>query len=308
MGLILEVVYASPAGLRHDYETQLKVGGLYARLPVPPGLPPLAPLEVLLRVADQGELRLPARLTVASGETLCVELDADARGDVGLWVEQVCGDHPPAPDPARAVRLLTETPEDADAGAPRDVDWAALDGAALDRPTAERVDLAGAEPAVEVEAAGAAPGPAGAAGRAAGRAAVDPKLPIARRIDLMSVAEKMHLAQHGERDARGLLARDRAGSVQVALLRNPRIGSDEVVTLARNTQLAVECAEALAQHPTHGRSPEVALALCRNPRTPLPLVYQLIPRLNQADLRMIAKGLGVRTQVAQAARKKLFST
>jgi len=303
VGLILEVVYASPAGLRHDYDTQIKIGGLYAQLPIPPGLPLLAPVEVLLRVGDEGELRLPARLTVASGETLCVELDADARGDAGLWVEQVCGDHPPVPDPARVVRLLTGEQE-----APADAPEIPA-GAEPEVPAGAEPEVpAGAEPEVEVEAAAAARGPSGAAGRTAGRAAIDPKLPIARRIDLMSVAEKMHLAQHGERDARGILARDRAGSVQVALLRNPRIGSDEVVTLARNTQLAVECAEALAQHPTHGRSPEVALALCRNPRTPLPLVYQLIPRLSQADLRMIAKGLGVRTQVAQAARKRLFST
>jgi hypothetical protein len=283
VGLILEVVYASPAGLRHDYDTQLKVGGLYARLPVPPGLPPLASLEVLLRVAGEGEMRLPARLTVATGETLCVELDADTRGDVALWVEQVCGDQPADPGAAREVRLLDEA---ADAASP-----------AREPPT-------DAAPSAE---AGSTPEETTAAARARA-AAASAALPIARRIDLMSVAEKVHLAQHGERDARGILSRDRAGIVQCALVRNPRMGADEIVTLARNPQLAADCAEALVQHPTHGRSPEVAFALCRNPRTPLPLVNQLLPRLSQNDLRALAKGLGVRTQVAMAARKRLFNT
>ncbi|MBI5480534.1 MAG: hypothetical protein HY906_16875 [Deltaproteobacteria bacterium] len=286
MGLILEVVYASPAGLRHDYDTQLRVGGLYARLRVPPGLPPLAALEVLLRVGDAGEMRLPARLTVATGETLCVELAPDARGDVALWVEQLCGDLPADPDADRAVRLLDEATD------------AVPDGAVVEVAAAAPA----AAPALEPEE------PDGAATRAARAAAASAALPIARRIDLMSVAERIHLAQHGERDARGILSRDRAGSVQCALVRNPRMGADEIITLARNPQLAVDCAEALVQHPTHGRSPEVAFALCRNPRTPLPLVNQLIPRLSQNDLRALAKGLGVRTQVAMAARKRLFNT
>lgn len=289
MGLILEVVYASPAGLRHDYDTQLQVGGLYARLPVPGGLQPLMALEVLLRVGDEGEMRLPARLTVAAGDTLCVELAPDARGDVGLWVEQLCGDRPADPGAARAVRLIEEAP----AGSAEAPAAPAPAGAAI----------AAAAPPAEPEATVETAGRAGGRGPAASAA-----LPIARRIDLMSVAEKVHLAQHGERDARGILSRDRAGTVQCALVRNPRVGADEIVSLARNPQLAADCAEALAQHPTHGRSPEVAMALCRNPRTPLPLVNQLIPRLSQADLRLLAKGLGVRTQVAMAARKKLFNT
>jgi hypothetical protein len=284
--LILEVVYPSPAGLRHDYDTQLKVGGIYARVPVPPGLPPLAPLEVLFRVADEGEMRLPGRVTVASGETLCVELDADARGDVALWVEQVCGDVAADPGAGRAVRLYD-------------------DAAAV---AAERAAATAADAAADAGFAAAAAADTATAPRPGRGPAASAAIPIARRIDLMSVAEKVHLAQHGERDARGILARDRAGVVQCALVRNPRMGADEIVSLARNPQLAADCAEALAQHPTHGRSPEVAFALCRNPRTPLPLVNQLLPRLSQNDLRALAKGLGVRTQVAMAARKRLFNT
>ena len=132
--------------------------------------------------------------------------------------------------------------------------------------------------------------------------------PLARRVEQMSLSEKMHLAMHGERDARTLLARDRAGPVQAALVRNPRVSLDEIQALARNPQLSPDCAESLAQHPTWGSSPVIAGALVRNPRTPLPLAYSLVDRLSQADLRTIAKGLGVRAQVAQAARKRLFGT
>jgi hypothetical protein len=122
----------------------------------------------------------------------------------------------------------------------------------------------------------------------------------------MSVNEKVQLALHGERDARALLIRDRAGVVQSSLARNPKITLDEVQALARAPQLSPETAETLSQHPTWGGSSGVVLALVRNPRTPLPTATALVARLLPSDLRVVAKGLGVRMQVAAAARKRLF--
>jgi hypothetical protein len=158
--------------------------------------------------------------------------------------------------------------------------------------------------------AGDAPAQAGALtarivdppGRAAGESA---PMPLERKLTMMSVGEKIQLALHGNRDARQLLMRDRAGPVQSSLVRNPKITLDEIQALARAPQLAPETAETLAQHPTYGLSPSIALLLVRNPRTPLPTATQLISRLQPADLRVVAKGIGVRSQVAAVARKRL---
>ncbi|HEX6838371.1 MAG TPA: hypothetical protein VF334_17465 [Polyangia bacterium] len=130
-------------------------------------------------------------------------------------------------------------------------------------------------------------------------------MPLERKLAMMSVGEKVQQALHGNRDVRQLLMRDRAGPVQSSLVRNPKVTLDEIQALARAPQLAPETAETLAQHPTYGLSPQIALALVRNPRTPLPVAQQLIARLNPADLRAVAKGHGVRTQVAAAARNRL---
>ena len=61
---------------------------------------------------------------------------------------------------------------------------------------------------------------------------------LERKIATMSVSEKVQLALHGNRDARQLLMRDRAGVVQSSLVRNPKITLDEVQALARAPQLA----------------------------------------------------------------------
>ena len=132
------------------------------------------------------------------------------------------------------------------------------------------------------------------------------QIPIERRLAVMSVGEKIQLALHGNREMRTLLMRDRAGVVQSSLVRNPKITLDEIQALARAPQLSPETAETLAQHPTYGASASIALALVRNPRTSLPTAIALVNKLNPTDLRAVAKGVGVRMQVAAAARKRLI--
>jgi hypothetical protein len=131
--------------------------------------------------------------------------------------------------------------------------------------------------------------------------------PIERRLAGMSVGEKVKMALHGTREWRTFLARDRAGVIQAALVRNPRVTLDEMTALARAPALAPDAAEALAQHAGFGSSPMIALALVRNPRTPLPTAINMVARLTPTDLRTVAKGVGVRAQVASAARKKLIN-
>jgi hypothetical protein len=144
-----------------------------------------------------------------------------------------------------------------------------------------------------------------AAARADGDADTRGQMSLDRKVMAMSVSEKVQLALHGDRPTRQLLMRDRAGVVQSSLVRNSRITLDEVAALARAPHLAPDTAETLASHATLGASAQIAMALVRNPRTPLPTAIQLVAKLQPNDLRQIAKGLGVRTQVAMAARKRL---
>jgi hypothetical protein len=128
-----------------------------------------------------------------------------------------------------------------------------------------------------------------------------------RKIAAMSIHEKVQLALHGNRDERILLMRDRAGLVQSSLVRNSKTSLDEITAIARAPHLSPDTAEVLANHPTHGESAQVAAALVRNPRTPIPTAIGLIAKLSPADLRAIAKGLNVRMQISGAARKRLLN-
>jgi len=154
---------------------------------------------------------------------------------------------------------------------------------------------------------GTAPPPAGQAPAGAAAPRGSDRQTLAQRLAQLSVTEKLRLATHGERDARVLLARDRAAPVQCGLVRNPKLTLDEAQALAQNPQLAGEAADALANHPTWGMSSPIVFALVRNPRTPVSVAIALVGRLAPADLRVVAKGLHVRTAIAHAARKRLFA-
>ena len=268
MALTLEVTFAGAGALKHAAETQLARGGLFVAVDAS-ALPPLA--ELTLRVcADGAALEVPARLTVATAQAACVEIAAAA-----------------LPELLAAIAAYTaEATAEAGAATARVIDAAALEPEAA---------------APEPEAA--APEPEA---RPPGSRAIDSApMSLDRKVATMSVGEKIQLALHGNRDARQLLMRDRAGVVQASLVRNPKVTLDEIQALARAPHLAPETAETLAQHPTYGLAPSIALALVRNPRTPLPTATLLIAKLSPADLRMVAKGLGVRSQVAAVARKRL---
>src|SRR3954447_21047501 len=84
---------------------------------------------------------------------------------------------------------------------------------------------------------------------------------LERKLATMAVGEKVQLALHGNRDARMLLLRDRAGVVEASLVRNPKITLDELLALARAPRLSPQTAETLAEHPSWGSSAQIAIAL-----------------------------------------------
>jgi hypothetical protein len=120
----------------------------------------------------------------------------------------------------------------------------------------------------------------------------------------MNVTQKMQLALSGSREERMALFRDINKTLHVYVLRNPRIGLDEVQHAAKQSTLGPDALKLISEHREWGGNPAVVVALVRNPKTPLAIALKLLDKVPVADLRAIAKG-GARDQLVQAARKKL---
>lgn len=160
--------------------------------------------------------------------------------------------------------------------------------------------------------AAAEPAPSEAEGEPeAGPDADEPPAPahnplMSARLAAMSVTEKMQLALSGDREARAYLLRDTNKVLHVYVLRNPRLGLDEVLYAAKLPSLSPEALKVIAEHREWGVNTTVCTALARNPRTPVPLVLKLLPRVPMQELRVIAKGQG-RAPIVQAARKLVLN-
>jgi len=127
---------------------------------------------------------------------------------------------------------------------------------------------------------------------------------LGARLHAMTVAEKMQLGLSGDRDTRAHLLRDTNKVLHIYVLRNPRIGLDEVQYAAKLSTLSPDALKFIAEHKEWGFNPTVCAALARNPRTPIPMVLRILPRVPAQELRALAKG-GGRMPIVQAARKLL---
>jgi hypothetical protein len=124
------------------------------------------------------------------------------------------------------------------------------------------------------------------------------------RLQVMTVAEKMQSGLSGDRDVRSHLLRDTNKALHLYVLRNPRIGLDEVQYAARLSTLSPDALKFIAEHREWSLNPAVCAALARNPKTPIPMVLRILSRVPVQDLRALAKG-GGRMPIVQAARKLL---
>ena len=123
-----------------------------------------------------------------------------------------------------------------------------------------------------------------------------------RARETMTIPEKMRLASSGDREVRFALLRDPNKQLHPMVLKNPRIGLDEVLWAAKLSSLSPDALKVIADHPEWGKAPAIAAALVRNPKTPVPVALKLLPRVALGEVRAIAKSQG-RPQIVQAARK-----
>ena len=126
-----------------------------------------------------------------------------------------------------------------------------------------------------------------------------------KKKDALTLQEKMALAMSCDRELRFQLLRDPNKALHPLVLKNPRIGLEEVVWAAKLATLNPEALKVIADHQEWGKNPNVAAALVRNPRTPVPVALKLMPRLAISELRALARSQG-RPQIVQAAKKQLL--
>jgi len=93
--------------------------------------------------------------------------------------------------------------------------------------------------------------------------------------------------------------------VAMSVLSSPRITEIEIESIARMANVSDEILRVIASTRAWVKNYRVALALARNPKTPVALSMNLLPRLSERDLKLISTDRNVPDVIRLTARKKV---
>lgn len=124
-------------------------------------------------------------------------------------------------------------------------------------------------------------------------------------VQSLSVFHKVKLARNGNKEARGLLVRDRNKIVAAAVVRSPKITENEIEGLAKARNVSDEVLRIIAANREWTRNYTVKLNLALNPRCPQATAIKFLNYLQDRDLRSIMRSKEVPSVISTHARRLL---
>jgi hypothetical protein len=119
----------------------------------------------------------------------------------------------------------------------------------------------------------------------------------------LPIKKKIKLASKGTREQRAQLIRDPNKLVAAAVLSSPKLTDAEVESFAKMANVSEEVLRVIGMNRTWLKNYGVLLGLVKNPKTPPAISMQLLPRVNERDLKMLTVDRNVPEALRLAARK-----
>jgi hypothetical protein len=124
------------------------------------------------------------------------------------------------------------------------------------------------------------------------------KATVLQRIRRMSAVQKVKAALTGSQEERMILVRDSNKVVARAVMQSPKLSDHEVENFASMKDVCEEALRLIALNRKFMKIYVVVRALVNNPRTPIDVGLQLLPQINDRDL----KGLVLNRNVSHVIR------
>ena len=129
---------------------------------------------------------------------------------------------------------------------------------------------------------------------------------IYRRISVMTVKEKVELAQKGTKEERRILIGDVNKLVSMAVLNCESITMSEIEGFCMMRHLHSDLFQEIASTREWIKKPKIQLALVMNPAVPINITLPLVKFLGMRELRHIMRDRNLPEGVRSSARKILF--
>jgi hypothetical protein len=129
---------------------------------------------------------------------------------------------------------------------------------------------------------------------------------VFRRISMMTVKEKLGLAQRGTKEERRILIGDANKIVSLAVLRCESLAAAEVEAFCGMRHLHTELFHEIASTREWIKRPRIQLALVTNPAVPISITLPLVKFLGMRDLRNLTRDRNLPEGIRMGARKVIF--
>lgn len=129
------------------------------------------------------------------------------------------------------------------------------------------------------------------------------EISVYRRIQVMTVAEKIQFALRADKEARSILFKDSNRQVSLAVLSSPKLTEDEVVMMAQSRNVSDEVLRVISKNRQWMKNYSVVLGLVNNPKTPIGIALAQLPHLKPQDLAILTKNRGVAEALRSAANR-----
>jgi hypothetical protein len=131
----------------------------------------------------------------------------------------------------------------------------------------------------------------------------DPKV-----LSSLPIVERMKLAMKGSREQRAQLVRDSNRMVAAAVLSSPKLTDSEVETFTKMGNVSEDVLRIIGMNRGWLKNYGVVLGLVKNPKTPPGISMQLLNRLSERDIKMLAVDRNVPEALRLVARKLMVKS
>jgi len=128
---------------------------------------------------------------------------------------------------------------------------------------------------------------------------------LVQQLAKLGFTERLKMAMKGSREARAILIRDPNKMVAATVLSSPKLTENEVETFSRMTNVSEETLRTIGSTRAWIKNYAVVVGLAKNPKTPLGMALNFLPRLNDRDLQNLSMDRNVPDPLRIAARKKV---
>jgi hypothetical protein len=126
-----------------------------------------------------------------------------------------------------------------------------------------------------------------------------------RLVSALPIAARLKLASKGTREQRAQLIRDSNRIVATAVLTSPKLTESEVEAFAKMGNVSEDVLRIIGTNRAWLKNYAIIHAVTRNPKTPPAISMQLMHRLTEKDIKMLATDRNVPEALRRAARRTL---